>query len=84
MISFETNQDWQVVSDKEWCVVSPISGKKGIGFFEISVQRNTELETRNAIITLSAGTAIQKLNVSQNATDTITIARDCMSSSSKL
>lgn len=77
MISFETNQDWQVASDKEWCIVSPTSGKKGMGSFTISVQRNTELETRSAIITLSAGTAIQKLNVSQNATDTILLSSEC-------
>ena len=38
MISFETNQDWQVASDKEWCIVSPTSGKKGMGSFTISVQ----------------------------------------------
>lgn len=66
-VNVSSNDSWTVTSNKTWCTVSP-SNSKGDGIITITVDKNTTVEQRSAIITVKgtyAGT--YTVNVTQKA-----------------
>ena len=52
-VKFSTNASWKVVSDSDWCKVSPSSGSKSVTEMTVTVDRNMIPEERRAVIVLS-------------------------------
>lgn len=49
-----TSGSWSVVSDSEWCVLSPTSGDTKIGVVKVSAEANLTFERRKAFVVISA------------------------------
>lgn len=65
--SFTTNHDWTASSNQAWCTLATISGEKGNVSLKATLAENTAFEKRMATITLKAGTASQKVIITQEA-----------------
>ena len=66
-ISFTTNHDWTASSNQSWCTLATTSGEKGNVALKATLAENTAFEKRMATITLKAGTASQKVIITQEA-----------------
>lgn len=56
---------WTAESDSPWCSVYPLSGESGSNQITVSVSVNASDESRDAVITLTSGSAVAYINVSQ-------------------
>lgn len=66
-LNITSNTSWQIVSDKEWCMISPASGS-GNDMVTVTVEANPEDTSRNAVVTVSGvGVIPVNVNVQQNA-----------------
>ena len=63
-ITVESNVEWTVSSDKDWCTVSPTKGENN-GQFSVIVAQNTTTSERTATITVSGGGITRRINVTQ-------------------
>lgn len=68
-ISFMTNHDWTASSNQSWCTLATTSGEKGNVALKATLVENTTFEKRMATITLKAGTASQKVVITQEAAE---------------
>ncbi len=66
-VSFNTNVDWIVAENAEWITLTPTTGTAGDVKFDVTVTANPSDQTREADITLRAGTLEQKFTVKQGA-----------------
>ena len=68
-IEFESNADWTASSDASWLTVTPASGKASDAKVSISIkaEKNTLAKTRNAKVSVSAGSKSAVITVSQEA-----------------
>lgn len=57
---------WTVSSDSEWCVVDEEANHVGDGEFAVAVTGNDDFDTRNAIVTIQAGSFSHKIQVDQS------------------
>lgn len=64
-IAFTTNQAWEMTSSADWVTVDPASGEAGDAKVSVSFAANDTYATRNATLTLKAGTKTTKWNVEQ-------------------
>ena len=62
-VNVASNLSWTVVSDSEWCTVSPESGEND-GSFGINVEQNLAYESRIAYVTLSSADGAMSTKVS--------------------
>ena len=63
IVNVASNLSWTVVSDSEWCTVSPESGEND-GLFGINVEQNLAYESRIAYVTLSSADGAMSTKVS--------------------
>ena len=68
-IEFESNADWTASSDASWLTVTPASGKASDAKVSISIkaEKNTLAKTRNAKVSVSAGSKSAVITVNQEA-----------------
>ncbi|MBS7290720.1 MAG: BACON domain-containing protein [Bacteroidales bacterium] len=68
-IEFESNADWTASSDASWLTVTPASGKASDAKVSITIkaEKNTLAKTRNAKVSVSAGSKSAVITVSQEA-----------------
>ena len=68
-IEFESNTDWTASSDASWLTVTPASGKASDAKVSISIkaEKNTLAKTRNAKVSVSAGSKSAVITVNQEA-----------------
>lgn len=66
-INISSNMDWKVLSDQEWCVVTPETGS-GSGLISISAGENNSTMAREATILISSidGAFESKISVAQS------------------
>lgn len=62
-VNVTSNVLWSVVSDADWCVVSPTSGEND-GFFEVSISESTSSSPRMANITVSSSNEVASREIS--------------------
>lgn len=68
-VSVTSNRDWSIVSDQSWLNVSSDSGFRN-GDFTLSIGANNGF-TRTGIITVTAGTYVQTIQVSQDGVTSV-------------
>ena len=61
-----SNLSWSVSSNQSWCTVSPMSGTNN-GNITFTLSENPTTSPRVAIITVSAGSLVQQIAVTQDA-----------------
>ena len=68
-IEFESNIDWTASSDASWLTVTPASGKASDAKVSITIkaEKNTLAKTRNAKVSVSAGSKSAVITVNQEA-----------------
>ena len=68
-IEFESNADWTASSDASWLTVTPASGKASDAKVSITIkaEKNTLAKTRNAKVSVSAGSKSAVITVNQEA-----------------
>ena len=68
-IEFESNTDWTASSDASWLTVTPASGKASDAKVSITIkaEKNTLAKTRNAKVSVSAGSKSAVITVNQEA-----------------
>ena len=68
-IEFESNADWTASSDASWLTVTPTSGKASDAKVSITIkgEKNTLAKTRNAKVSVSAGSKSAVITVNQEA-----------------
>ena len=68
-IEFESNIDWTASSDASWLTVTPASGKASDAKVSITIkaEKNTLAKTRNAKVSISAGSKSAVITVNQEA-----------------
>ncbi|WP_293666670.1 BACON domain-containing carbohydrate-binding protein [uncultured Parabacteroides sp.] len=67
-VEVRSNADWRTSSDQSWCEVSPDAGiqKDSIN---IKLKENTSTSARQAVVTVTAGTQVQKITINQKGCD---------------
>lgn len=83
VVRFNTTVDWTAASGQPWCTVSPASGKAGEAVVTVKVEKNEGPDERNAVLTLKAGTAQEKITVTQKQKDALTVTADKMEVSAR-
>lgn len=77
-VTFTTNAAWTAsVSEGSrsvsWCSVSPTSGQAGTVNLTVTTTPNDTYDERNAIVTITAGTAKKTFSVTQKQKDALTV-----------
>lgn len=86
-ISVSSNMGWTVSSSQFWCTAAPASGS-GNGTFKIMASANATLDSRSAIVTVTAGNgdnkATKTLTITQKAADvTLALSESALELTSK-
>lgn len=63
-IILSTNQSWSIRTESNWLTLEPTQGK-GDAKVKVSAHKNTNYQLREATLTISAGSLIEKVTVSQ-------------------
>lgn len=66
VLAIKTNMAWTAVSSEIWCTLEPGSGAAGTKQLNITVSPNTEVEAREAVITITAGQLTREVTVMQS------------------
>ncbi len=76
-ISFTASDSWTAkpANDRadSWISISPDSGDKGSAVVSISVSTNETYEERNAIVTITSGSAKKNISITQKQNDALTV-----------
>lgn len=67
-LAIKSNVDWQMSSSESWCVLSASSGKSGTHQIEVNVTANATNDTRQAVVTILAGSITKAITVTQAKT----------------
>lgn len=73
-VSFHTTQPWRIASNQNWIVVTPASGEAGDIDVNISLEANSSLEARKAILTFASDDVSKIINVNQKGRDKVLIS----------
>ena len=73
-LSFKASGDWTVTCSESWIKVSQASGKAGSVTITISASDNDTYDDRKGTVTISIGSVIKTINVSQVQKDAIVLA----------
>ncbi|WP_443901084.1 BACON domain-containing protein [Odoribacter laneus] len=63
-IILSTNQSWSIHTESSWLTLDPASGK-GDAKVKVSANKNTDYQLRETTLTITAGSLIEKVTVSQ-------------------
>lgn len=64
---------WEAITDQDWCTVSPAAGADGTGSIAIHTEANDGPDERNATVTLTSGTVILPVTITQKQKDALTL-----------
>lgn len=67
------NTSWTANADQSWCTLSTTNGTSGKTTITLTVAENTSYDERNTAVTFKAGTATQKITVTQKQTDALLV-----------
>lgn len=67
-VEVQSNTDWSVSSDQDWCIVSPETGSKQ-GTISLQLEANTSTSARQAKVIVAAGKQTQQIIVDQKGCD---------------
>jgi len=70
------NTEWTAGVSPDWAVLSVRSGSAGTTRIEVAVQANTNSQSREALITVSAGTAGGQVRVIQKGAEMLNISKN--------
>ena len=73
-IAFNSNVAWTAKSSENWVTLQPSSGDAGDATVKASVLKNDSYDTRNAEVTITAGTKTAKVTITQGQTNALNIA----------
>jgi len=65
VLAIKTNMPWTATSSQSWCTLTPASGEAGTKQITVAVTENTTNDTREALITITAGSLSKQVNVTQ-------------------
>lgn len=70
-VTFNANVDWtaKLKTAVEWCAITPASGLAGDASVTVIAEANTTKENRSVTLVLTAGTAVQEVELTQLQTD---------------
>jgi len=75
MLAIKSNVPWTVSSSQTWCTLTPASGEAGTKQISVAVAENTTNDTRNAIITITAGSLSKQVKVTQELTNLLVVKK---------
>jgi len=73
VFAIKTNLAWTATSSQSWCTLDPAYGEAGTKQITVAVTENSTNATREAIITITAGSLSKEVNVIQ---ETVTFSID--------
>lgn len=73
ILSVSSSAVWFAVTDQAWCTVSPANGAAGNSSITIYTEENDGLDERNATVTLTSGTVVVPITITQKQKDALTI-----------
>ncbi len=72
-LNFTSSAIWTATTDQTWCTVSPTNGPAGKGSIAIHTEENGGSDERNATVTLTSGTVVLPVTVTQKQKDALTL-----------
>ncbi len=75
MLDIKSNVDWTATSSQSWCILSLSSGEAGTKQISVAVTENTTNDTREAVITVTAGSLSKQIKVTQELTNLLVIKK---------
>lgn len=73
-LAIRSNLDWTAVSSDAWCTVTPASGVPGTFQLNVSAEANPAAATREASLTITAGSLSKTVIISQGLTNSLTVS----------
>lgn len=65
-LAIKTKVSWKVISSAAWCKVTPAEGEAGTKQIEVSVDRNTDTDSRKAVLTVASGSESEEVFIEQS------------------
>jgi len=75
MLAIKTNVNWTATSSQSWCTLSPSSGEAGTKQITVAATENTTNDTREAVITVTAGSLSKQIKVTQELTNLLVVKK---------
>lgn len=72
-LSFTSSALWTAKTDQSWCTVSPANGPVGKSSIAIHTEENGGPDERNATVTLTSGTVVLPVTITQKQKDALTL-----------
>ena len=72
----KSNVDWTVASSETWCTLTPSSGTAGTVKIDISVTENEFVPERTAVITVTAGSLTEQINLFQEGATLLAVSQN--------
>ena len=73
ILNITSSAEWEATTDQAWCMVSPAAGSAGKGSIAIHTAANDGLDERNATVTLTSGTLVVPVTITQKQKDALTL-----------
>lgn len=75
ILAIKTNVEWTASSSQPWCTLAPASGEAGTKQISVTVTENTTTDTRDAVITITAGSLSKQVKVTQALTNLLVVKK---------
>ncbi len=75
-LAVESNLSWTISSSETWCTLSMTSGEPGTKQFLVIVAKNTDVNSREAILTVVSGSMIKTVKVNQAHSDLLSVVKN--------
>lgn len=75
VLAIKSNMKWTAASSRSWCMVSPSSGGLGTHQITVSVSENEQAAAREAVLTITAGTASKQVKVVQASKNILSLSQ---------
>ena len=84
-VTFKANVDWtaKLKTAVEWCAITPANGKAGEGAVTVIAEANTTKENRTVVLVLTAGTAVEEVELTQLQTNAFELVESSATMDSK-
>lgn len=75
ILDIKTNVPWTASCSQSWCILTPASGEAGTKQINVAVTENTTNDTRDAVITIIAGSLSKQVKVTQALTNLLVVKK---------
>ena len=75
LLAIKSNVPWSVTSSQSWCTLTPSSGEAGTKQISVAITDNSTYDTREAMITITAGSVSKQVKVTQELTNLLVVKK---------